>query len=101
MAVTMFRGGTGAKLTAVGDKINGNLKITKVDILKTTSDTVTFKDGAGNVILLTGALTADVITTIQFNGWETQGFEYDAVGSGSAIVYVYTRRQGVDDDGAR
>lgn len=76
-------------MDAAGDAVTGRLSIAKIIVVKATAGTVTFKDSTGTVILLTGALADTSMTQIDFPPWISDGFEYDAVSAGTAIVYVY------------
>lgn len=96
MAVARFHGGW--SLSAAGDTAtdaSGNdIRVESVIIVKATAGTVTLKDGAGTVCLLTGALADTSTTAINLGGMVTSGLEYDAVSAGTAVVYVYGNSAG-------
>jgi hypothetical protein len=92
MAVTTFSGG--ASLASVGDSISpakteGGIRIGRVFIEKATAGTVTLKDGSGTVFHITESIGDGAVLRLDFGGWLTNGFEYDAVSAGTAVVRVF------------
>ena len=96
MAIAKFHGGW--SLSAAGDTAvdagGYDIQVETVVIVKATAGTVTLKDGAGTVCLLTGSLADLSTTVIPMGGLVSSGLEYDAVSAGTAVVYVYGNSAG-------
>src|SRR5262245_35470836 len=90
MTMAVTRLATGYVMTAVGDRVTEKISILMVAIEKITTGTVTFRDGAGNTIHVTESITGGAVLRIPWEGWATDGFEYDATSAGSAIVRILT-----------